>query len=96
MSDLLFSNQTSNGNSSVIVVPPRRPNKSEKYTVIVFGTFDGCTVKLQASADNSTFVDIPSASWTSATVVNLEMHVPFIRANLSSAGASTSVSLYIS
>lgn len=95
MSKLLFSARTTNGNSTAFETPKRKPNSSQRYSAVVYGTFDGCTVKLQASVDDVTYVDIPDASWTAATVVNLEIRVPYIRASVASAGAGTSVSVWV-
>ena len=96
MSRFLFNGQTSDGASSVLATPPKRPENSQrKYTVILTGEFDGATVKLQVSADNIDYVDVPNASWTDETAVNVEMYAPYIRADLSNSDTSTDITLWI-
>lgn len=54
---------------------------ARKCGLIASGTFSGTTVKLQASADGVTWVDVPGASFTVAGVLVLaaDLLVPFVR-----------------
>lgn len=60
---LLFTNQTSDGNSSPVIV--QYPNKTA--IVKVWGTFDGATIKLQTLAPQSNpavWIDVPFSNST--------------------------------
>lgn len=59
-------------------------------------------MKLQASPDSidtaagsSTWIDIPSASWTAATVVNIELRSLKIRGVVSGGGGTESINLLL-
>lgn len=86
-----FTNRTTTGNSDAFDWP------SGKGTVRAFGTFDGATVKLQASYDGgTTWIDAGAeASFTAAGLANFSLGPCKLRGALSGAGASTSVSLHI-
>lgn len=91
---ILFENQTGNGNSPSYTVDP--PNHNHiSFTLMVAGTMDGATVKVQASADEINWVDIPLATVSTATTYNFEINTVAVRAVLSSAGASTDVHVAI-
>ena len=51
-------------------------------TLYLGGTFGGGTVKLQLSPDGTTWYDVPSASWTAATVFTFHHRWAGIRLNL--------------
>ena len=61
--------------------------------MVVGGTFDTCTVKLQMSPDAAvTWIDVGGdASVTAAGVVNFDLGSCEIRLDISSVGASTSI-----
>lgn len=84
----LFSNKTTNGNGDAYGYPggPR--------LLIIRGTMDSATVKMQASDDGTNFVDINDASFSAngATMFMLPVSA-VIRAVLSNAGAATSVTV---
>lgn len=63
-------------------------------SLFIFGTFNGCTVTIQDSMDGSTWFDIPSGAFTAKARVNYQTHAKYVRATVSSAGASTSVSAH--
>jgi hypothetical protein len=59
-----------------------------KGTVFVDATFSGGTVKLQASRDNSTWVDVSSAtSFTANGTANFEISACYLRCNIATATA---------
>lgn len=92
----LLSARTTDGNGTALTMNSTGSRlNSMIHTVYVYGTFDGCTVKLQASLDNSTWIDITSASYTAATIANITINTNYIRAVVSNDGASTSVSAHI-
>ena len=95
MSALLFNARTTDGNSDPYEIPARKVGASRIFTVHVFGTFNGATVTLEVSYDGSTYIAIPSASWTSASVQNLDIRTRYIRAVIASAGGSTSLSVWL-
>lgn len=83
----LFSARTTDGNSAAVVAGVRGPS-----TFIVYGTFDGATVKLQASPDGTNWTDVPSASLTAAGRYAIPAMVyKYARANVSNDGAGTSI-----
>lgn len=66
-------------------------------TLHIFGTFDTCTVTIQGSLDGGETWTAPAASaYTAATITSFNMGRGLVRAVLSSVGASTSVSCYLS
>lgn len=92
----LFNGQTTDGNSTAFdcrATPKNRTNLI--YTLYAYGTFNGATVKFQASYDGTTYIDITNASYTSAKVDNLTINANFIRAVISGAGASTNLNVAI-
>lgn len=81
----LFSARTTDGNSS------SKAWNSAYGTFYAFGTFNGCTVKFQWSPDDTNWADISGASLTAAGQVNIEAAGGYVRANVASAGGSTSI-----
>tara|TARA_R100001086_G_scaffold248981_2_gene187264 strand:+ start:61 stop:369 length:309 start_codon:yes stop_codon:yes gene_type:complete len=65
---------------------------------VVSGTFDSATVKLQMSPDSgTTWIDVGTAStFTVDGAASFSLNSCKVRANVSSAGASTDVSAWIS
>jgi hypothetical protein len=68
-------------------------NYSYLQTVFCFGTFNGATVALQGSPDGSEWFDI--ASFTAKQVIGIGLSVRFLRAAITNAGGTTSVSLIV-
>ena len=88
----VLDGQTANGNSSSYDW-----NKGEGQ-VVVSGTFDTSTVKLQMSPDGgTTWVDVGSDStFTAAGAAGFALNSCKVRVNVSSVGASTDVDAWIS
>ena len=65
--------------------------------MVVGGTFDSCTVKLQVSPDGgTTWIDVGGdASVTEAGVVNFDLNSCEIRLTIASAGSSTSINGWV-
>ena len=86
---VLFANQTTNGDSAEVDIVLR------EYSLIrVYGTFDGCTVSCFADFDNSgTYCAIVDGVWTADDVkqIYLKPNVK-IKLTLASAGGSTDIS----
>ena len=63
-------------------------------TIVAYGTWDGATLKIQASPDGGTTkIDITDASFTANGLLNLEVRRGLTYyGNISSAGGSTSLS----
>jgi uroporphyrinogen-III synthase len=87
----LLEDHTSSSNGTAVAL--RNPNNRDyrTYTVYATGNFDGATVKLQISLDNINWVDV--TSFTSAGAVLAEFRASYARGVVSSAGASTSLTL---
>mgnify|MGYP003147572087 CR=1 FL=1 len=66
--------------------------------VVVSGTFDGATVKLQLSPDDgTTWVDVGTAStFTAAGGAGFTVNACKLRINISAVGASSEISAWIS
>ena len=65
-------------------------------TVCVYGTWDGATVTIQVSPDGSTWIDLEDATFTDDIATNINLNDLWqIRANISSAGGSTSLTAEI-
>lgn len=62
-------------------------------TLVVYGTWDGATAKLQMSPDEgSTWVDVTDASFTADGAVIVVLTYPMLlRMHIASAGGSTSL-----
>jgi hypothetical protein len=61
-------------------------------TLAVFGTWDGGGAQFEASVDGTNYVAIPDAAFTADGVVNVELAPrAYIRCNVTSVGASTSI-----
>jgi len=89
----LLNARTTSGNGTAITL--KRPlNVPREGSIFIFGTFDGCTVTLQDSMDGTEWFDLPSGAFTVKSRVNLQTHAKQLRAVVSSAGASTSVSAH--
>ena len=62
----------------------------------VFGTFDGATVSIQASLDGgTTYSTLVNGDLTESSIVNIALVSCLIKAAISGAGGSTSISVYI-
>jgi hypothetical protein len=87
----LLSAVTANGNGTAVEL--RNPNNRDyrTYTVYCSGTMDGASVKLQISMDNVNWGDV--TTFTTTTPVLAEFRAKYARGVVSSAGASTSVTL---
>lgn len=91
---IVFTNQTSDGNSLTYEVD--RPNHNHiSYTLIVAGVMDGATVKVQSSADNIDWVDIPREYLSVATTLNFELSTIYVRAVIFNSGPATDVHVAI-
>lgn len=89
----LLKAATANGSGTVLPINRRSTETNGNSTLYVFGTFNSATVTVQASIDNSTWLDV--GAYTVATLVNTTIKAKYFRAVVSSAGASTSVSAHI-
>jgi len=95
--ELLLDGQTANTDGTQDTYELSTNLYYSETVVKCFGTFDGCTVTLQASADDTNWVAVGSdTTFTSAGfgVFYLPNKVS-IRGSVTSAGASTDVSLGI-
>lgn len=81
---------TTNGNKSAFNVK-FVPGRINRGTWAVWGTFNGATVKLQDSPDNSKFFDVPSASLTAEGQFVIDSPQSYVRVVVSGAGGSTSL-----
>jgi regulation of enolase protein 1 (concanavalin A-like superfamily) len=90
MATYLFSARTTNGNSSAVAHP------GGPALLVVRGTFDGATVKIQVSDDGTNWVDLQYAAFTAAIATLIDLPIgTLIRANVASAGAGTSITVAI-
>ncbi len=64
-------------------------------TVYVWGTFDDSTIQIQFSPDGVEWFTPPNGTFTAKTIANLSISSYFIRAVVTGAGASTSVSMTV-
>lgn len=90
-------NNAGNGNGTTYAIPESgNRNKEAIRTLFVYGTFDGATVKLQASSDEgSNWIDVPDASFTAAGAVNIVGHLPHVRGVVTGGGGSVSIDMDI-
>lgn len=94
---LLLNAATTDGDKTAAVI--NYPNKRAR--IYLYGTPDGATAKLQCSPDGTTYVDLDdingnAVSFTAAGTTVIEVAVgESLRANVASAGASTSLTMWI-
>jgi len=81
-----------NGNGDALELP-KGAHRRSVGTLYVWGTFDGATVKIQASPNGVDWLDITGVSYTSETVENLEIVANSIRAVVTGGGGSVSVNV---
>lgn len=88
----LLSAQTSNGSGS-----PATWNGGGVGTVFVYGTWDSAQVDIEVSPDGSTWVALGGdMAFTEDGVQNFDLAAGVkVRATVTSAGASTSVSVWV-
>jgi len=85
--NMLFSSQGSDGPSGAIEW------RGGEGTFAVWGSFDGGACKLQMSFDaGSSWIDVENSVLTAAGAKNFRLPVCKLRASISSAGGSTSIS----
>jgi hypothetical protein len=79
---------TTNSSTAAVEVAAK-----QVYFIQVSGTFNGCTVTIEASANNSTFTSVgTSGVLTSAGWVRVELPIKAaVRLTVSGAGGSTSI-----
>lgn len=94
MSVSFFTAQTANGNSTSKELV-RGDNNPCRGLLYVTGTFDGCTVTMQVSENDSTWYNVNSGAFTAQYVDNVEIYARYVRFVLSSAGVSTSISVVL-
>jgi hypothetical protein len=87
--DTITTNTT--GSSFDLKDVSRNLTGTVSYTVACFGTFNGATVKLQVSPDNTNWID--AYSFTTQEGIIYDGGFRYARGVLSSAGASTSLTL---
>jgi len=90
--------------TQILTAATANGNSSQYYwdvgegQVVVSGTFDGATAKLQFSPDNgTTWVDVGTAStFTAAGGAGFTLNACKVRVNISDADASTQINAWIS
>jgi hypothetical protein len=90
---LLLSARTTDGSGSSVIVRHQNRGGTPVFTAMAFGTFDGATVTLEVSPDGTEWVS--AYAFTSEEVKLIEGTFYAIRGTVSSAGASTSLSLTV-
>lgn len=90
--EVLFTARTTDASSSTMTMVPG----FRDYTYIVTGTFNGATMTLQASHDNTNWVAVGSSTTVTAVAcVNFQTAAPYIRATQSASGGSTSLNVWV-
>jgi hypothetical protein len=90
----LLTNQTANGNGPAVSGNlGTNALRHAPVTLYALGVFGGATIKVQASPDGQNWVEVPSLSITAPTVINLDVSASMLRAVVSGASGTTSVSL---
>ena len=89
----LLSAATANGNGdSVAINISGGARRNGTGSIAVWGTFDGATVQIEVSPDNSEWIAVTDGAFTAEGTKVMESYLPYVRAVVSSAGGSTSVS----
>lgn len=87
----LLTNQTTSATGSTVPLKGPFNRDYRTYTVYATGTFDGATMKLQISMDGTNWVDV--TSFTTGAAVLAEFNANFARGVVSTAGATTNLTL---
>lgn len=72
-----------------------QPQLQKRKTLQIWGTFDGATITIEVSPDGVQWNPLPDGAFTAADVKDLKVSASKVRAVVSGAGASTSVSAAI-
>lgn len=70
------------------------PSKAASGDLFISGTFDGATVTLYGSMDNTTFAAYASGVFTAPTIYRLETRMRYLKATITGAGGSTNISVH--
>lgn len=90
----VLSNQD-NGNGAAVGLSNREGSQQAAKTLLFQGTWDSATAKIQISKDEVTWVDVPSASATANTALNITASKGFsYRGVVSGGGGSESITIY--
>lgn len=90
--EILFTARTTDGSSATMTVTPG----FKDLTLIVTGTPNGATMTLNASHDNTNWVAVGATTTVTANChINFQSAAPYLRATISSAGASTSWNVWV-
>ncbi len=101
MAGIVLATAQGNGTTTSVELVEQdrgRIPKRFSYGLFIFGTVDSADVKLQASHDNTTFVDIAGASFANTawpTTTNLEFYGHFIRVVVANGLGSESVGVVL-
>tara|TARA_R110002020_G_scaffold132746_7_gene296363 strand:+ start:5646 stop:5936 length:291 start_codon:yes stop_codon:yes gene_type:complete len=88
----LFTNQTANGSSIAA-----QASKTQFMTLFIDGTWDGATVIMEVSPDNTNWIAVRNnASWTDSGADNFYANEGvWMRLTVSGAGASTDLNAWL-
>lgn len=70
-------------------------NDRNPKTLHLYGTFGGATAVLQGSTDGLTWTAVPNGSFTVATIMDVQLGIPFVRITLSGTTGPTDLSCSI-
>jgi hypothetical protein len=91
----LLRNASANGTGTPQPLAARPSQGRVPLTYYIGGTFNGATVTLEASPDGVYWQAIPDAAFTDLTIDNLDIAAAAMRATVSNAGASTSITVLV-
>ena len=84
---------TTNANGPSVKMNPRIMETSGIFTVYVWGTFGGVSIKLQASPDGSEWFDIPDTTYTIKGIYNVICKAAYLR-GVTTGGSGASVNVH--
>ena len=91
--NLLNAATTNGAGEALEITNTRRDKANGSGSIAVWGSnFDGATVQIQVSPDNVEWIDVTDGAFTETGTKVMENYLPYVRANVSGAGGSTSVS----
>ena len=93
MAEILLEDATADGPGTAVPLTYGQPREFQHRTVFLAGTFGGAAITLEALDAENNWGAIEDGVFSSPTVVNLSVRCTSLRAVVSGAGETTSVTV---
>ena len=68
---------------------------NDLFTIHCWGTFGTATAKVRVSSDGVKYIDVPSASFTSEGLINMQVRSQFVDAVVTGGDGTTSINMTV-